>query len=164
MPSFVQPPLEDLPLGLPGQVSRLGAFIVTRTLNQVLGVHVGLLVAPSGTTGQECASPTTSAHVASAVGFTCLQAMSTDFDATHQYGDNDAVAIMESGHMYVLAEGTVVADAPVFARITVSGANTTLGKVRADADGGNAIIVPGTFFDDSRTGAGLVEIRRNKIN
>ena len=163
MPSFIQPPLDDLPLGLPGQVSRLGAFITTRTLNQAAGVHVGLLVGPSGTAGQECASPVTEAHVQSAPGFTCLQAMSPDFDATHQYGDNDAVAIMEFGHMYVLCEGDAVADAPVFARITAEG-DEVLGAVRGDADGGDAILVPGTFFDASRTGAGLVEIRRTKIN
>jgi hypothetical protein len=164
MPSFIQPPLEDLPLGLPGQISRLGSFVTTRTLNQAAGLAQGLLVAPSGTTGQECASPVTSAHVASAVGFSCYRAMSVDFDATHHYEDNEAVAILESGHMYVLAEGDCVADAPVYARITADGLDTVLGKVRGDGDGGTAIIVPGTFFDASRTGAGLVEIRRIKIN
>jgi hypothetical protein len=256
MPSFIQPPSEELPLGLPGQVSRLGAFITTRTLNQAAGVDVGLLVAPSGTAGQECISPTTAAGVQTAVGFTCLQAMSTTFDATHQYADNEAVAILESGHMYVLSEGSCVADEPVYVRITSDGgSNTVLGKVRGDngfaaggivltpaatygasaheigitisdgvvektfnlvtdaspttaevaaglvalidADpdfgatgtvtisitstrgpvelvdrhsslalttGGLAVLVPGTFFDASRTGAGLVEIRRNKIN
>jgi hypothetical protein len=166
---------------------------------------------------------------------------------------------MESGHMHVLAEGTVVADKPVYARVTSDGgSNTVLGKVRADSDlatsdgilitptspvqgvatnfaitfsdgthverfsflsdssasanevstglkaqidqsanfvavdntgsfsvkaavGGiceilditdtlvvttpaRAFRVPGTFFDHSRTGAGLVELRRNKLN
>ena len=163
MPSFISPPLEDMPLGIPGQISRLGSFVVTRTLNQVAGLGVGLLVGPSGTTGQECASPVTEAHVESAVGFSCYRAMSSDFDATHHYGDNEAVAIMESGHMYVLAEDTVVADTQVFCRITATG-DEVLGSVRGDDDGGAAIAVPGTFFDDSRTGPGLCEIRRIKIN
>lgn len=163
MPSFIQSH-EGIEPMTNGSVSRLGAFVTTRTLNAPAGLGVGLLVGPSGTTGQECAPPTTSAHVASAVGFSVYQPMSESFDATHQYGDNEAVAIMESGHMYVECEGDAVADAPVYARITADGADTTLGKVRGDADGGAAIIVPGTFFDASRTGAGLVEIRRIKIN
>jgi hypothetical protein len=239
-----------------GSVSRLGAFVTTRTLNQAAGVAEGLLLAPSGSAGQECISPTTEAGVKTAVGFSVYRPMSEDFDATHHYADNEAVGILESGHMYLNSEGTVVADKPVFARIVSDGsANTVLGKVRGDSDypaGGvvitpaasltaavttfsvrlsdgtvdetfnftsdsspiaaevaaglvalidaslafqatgtttisvtstsgivdvlglasgltittpaRAIRVPGTFFDAARTGAGLVEIRRNKIN
>jgi hypothetical protein len=145
MPSFITPPLDELPLGLPGQISRLGSFVVTRTLNQVAGLAAGVLVGPSGTTGQECASPATEAHVASAIGFSCYRAMSADFDATHHYEDNEAVAIMESGHMYVLAEGTCVADEPVYVRIASDGGdNTVLGKVLGspDAPAGAVVITP----------------------
>lgn len=255
MASFIQPQ-ETLEPATAGSISRLGAKVTTRTLNQAAGVAEGLLLAPSGTAGQECISPTTEAGVKSAVGFSVYRPMSEDFDTTHHYADNEAVAIMEEGHMYVLSEGTVVADAPVFARITSDGgSNTVLGKVRGDSDvvsGGvvitpeaslvqaitvfelelsdgnvqelfsftsdasptptevatglvalidasdkfaatgtttisvtsttgvvevissneqldvstpaRAVRVPGTFFDASRTGAGLVEIRRAKIN
>jgi hypothetical protein len=239
-----------------GSVSRLGAFVTTRTLNQAAGVAEGLLLAPSGTTGRECISPTTEAGVKAAVGFSVIRPMSEEYDSTHHYADNEAVAIMESGHMNVLCEGTCVADKPVFVRITSDGsANTVLGKVCAGSDvvtggvvitpaasltaavttfsvrlgdgtieetfnftsdssptaaevaaglvalidaslnfqatgtvtisvtstsgtvevlglasgltvttGARAVRVPGTFFDASRTGAGLIEIRRNKIN
>lgn len=254
MSSFIQPQ-ETLELGLPGQISRLGAVVTTRTLNQAAGVAEGLLLAPSGTAGQECISPSTAAGVQTAVGFSVYRPMSEDFDATHHYGDNEAVAIMESGYMWVLTEGSVVADEPVYARITSDGgSNTVLGKVRGDngfaagvvltpaatygasaheigltisdgvveetfnfvtdgtpttgevaaglvalidaspnfaatgtvtisitstrgpveivdrdsslalTTGGLAVLVPGTFFAASRTGAGIAEIRRNKIN
>jgi len=255
MSSFIQPQ-EILDAATAGSISRLGAVVTTRTLNQAAGLAVGLLVAPSGTVGQECISPSTAAGVQSAPGFSVYRPMSEDFDATHHYADNEAVAVMESGHMYVLSEGTVVADEPVYARITSDGgSNTVLGKVRGDngfaaggivltpaatygasaqeigltisdgvveetfnfvtdatpttgevaaglvalidasanfastgtvtisitstrgpvelvdlhsslalTTGGLAVLVPGTFFDASRTGAGLVEIRRIKIN
>lgn len=138
-------PLETLEIAKAGSVSRLGAFITTRTLNQAAGVAEGLVLAPSGTAGQECISPTTEAGVKSAVGFSVYRPMSEDFDATHHYADNEAVAIMEEGHMYVLCEGTVVQDAPVFARITSDGgSNTVLGKVRGDSDvvSGGVVITP----------------------
>jgi hypothetical protein len=144
MASFIQPQ-ETLELGLPGQISRLGAVVTTRTLNQAAGVAEGLLVAPSGTTGQECISPTTVAGVQAAPGFTVYRPMSEDFDSTHHYADNEAVAVMESGYMLVLTEGSVVADRPVYSRITSDGgSNTVLGKVRADSDvvAGGVVITP----------------------
>jgi hypothetical protein len=249
-------PQETLGLALAGSISRTGAVVTTRTLNQAAGSAEGLLLAPSGTAGQECIAPSTEALVKSAIGFSVIRPMSEDFDSTHHYADNEAVALMESGHMHVLSEGTVVGDAPVYARVTSDGgSNTVLGKVRADSDypaggivltpasavnatvysvtlsdgtspaetfnytsdgsatvaeiaaglvalidasakfaatgtvtisvtSGTGIVevvaittpslsvtttarafrVPGTFFDHSRTGAGLVELRRNKLN
>jgi len=238
-----------------GSTSRHGAHVTTRTLNQAAGVAEGLLVAPSGTAGLECISPSTVAGVQTCVGFTVFRPMSEDFDSTHHYADNEAVAIMESGHMYVLTEGSCVADEPVYARITSDGgSNTVLGKARGDngfaagvvltplatygqsaheigltisdgvveetfsfvtdatpttaevaaglvalidasanfaatgtvtisitstrgpveivdrhsslslTTGGLAVLIPGAFFDASRSGAGLVEIRLNKLN
>jgi hypothetical protein len=247
---------ETLAAATAGSISREGALLTTRTLNQAAGAAEGLFLGPSGTAGQECASPTTEALVRAGVGFSVFRPMSEDFDATHHYADNEAVALMESGHMYVLCEGTCVADKPVYVRVTSDGAsNTVPGKVRADSDypaGGivitptapvqglatyfsvtlndgahtekftylsdtsatageisaalvaqidqsanfaatgtvtisitstsgiveitditdtlvvstpaRAFRLPGCFFDASRTGAGLVEIRRNKIN
>ena len=119
-----------------GSISRHGARVTTRTLNQAAGVAEGLLLAPSGTAGLECISPSTAAGVKASVGFSVYRPMSEDYDTTHHYADNEAVAVMEEGHMYVLAEGTVVANNPVYARITSDGAdNTVLGKVRGNSDG-----------------------------
>ncbi len=254
MASFIQTN-ETLTQRQAGVVSRHGARLTTRALNQAAGSAEGLLLAPSGTTGLECIAPSTAALVAKGIGFSVFRPLSEDFDSTHHYADNEAVALMEDGHMYVLAEGTVVADAPVYVRHTSDGgSNTVLGKVRADNDfatglvltpaatygasahevgltisdgvntenfnfvtdaspttaevaaglvalidasanfaatgsvtititstlgpveliaadaslalttNGRATKLPGAFFDESRTGAGLVEIRLNKVN
>lgn len=138
-------PQETLGLGVAGSISRLGAKTTTRTLNQAAGVAEGLLLAPSGTAGQECISPSTEAGVKACVGFSIYRPMSEDYDSTHHYADNEAVALMEEGHMNVNVEGTCVADAPVFARITSDGgSNTVLGKVRADSDypAGGIVLTP----------------------
>lgn len=143
---------------LAGSISRLGAFVTTRTLNQAAGVAEGLLLAKSGTAGQECISPTTEALVKSAVGFGVIRPMSEDLDTTHHYADNEAVAIMEEGHMNVLSEGTTVADQPVCARITSDGgSNTVLGKVRGDSDypAGGIVITPDASFTAALTTVGL---------
>jgi hypothetical protein len=132
-----------------GSISRHGARVTTRTLNQAAGVAEGLLLAPSGTAGLECISPSTEAGVKASVGFSVYRPMSEDLDSTHHYADNEAVAVMEEGHMYVLAEGTVVANRPVFARITSDGGdNTVLGKVRGDSDvvAGGVVITPDASF------------------
>lgn len=141
-----------------GSISRHGARVSTRTLNQAAGVAEGLLVAESGTAGLECISPSTEAGVKSAPGFTLFRPMSEDFDTTHHYADNEAVAIMEEGHMYVLSEGTAVANQPVFARITSDGgSNTVLGKVRGDSDvvSGGIVITPDGSFTAALTTVGL---------
>lgn len=144
MASLIQPREVHDPIAA-GQVTRTGAVITTRTLNQAAGVAEGLLLSPSGTAGQECISPTTEALVRAAIGFSQFRPMSEDFDSTHHYADNEAVAIMESGHMGVLCEQTCVADKPVYIRVTSDGgSNTVLGKVRADSDlpAGGILITP----------------------
>lgn len=129
-------PKEILDLAKAGSISRLGAFVSTRTLNQAAGVAEGLLLAPSGTAGSECISPSTAAGVQASCGWSVWRPMSEDFDATHHYADNEAVAVMESGHMHVLVEGTCVANQPVFARIVSDGSsNTVLGKAAANSGG-----------------------------
>ena len=100
---------------------------------------------PSGTAGQECISVTTAALVQASCGWTVWRPMSEDFDTTHHYADNEAVAVMESGHMHVLCEGTCVADKPVYARITSDGgSNLIVGKARADSDGGVTLTTTAT--------------------
>jgi hypothetical protein len=138
-------PQETLALAKAGAISRLGAFVSTRTLNLAAGIAEGLLVGPSGTAGQECISVTTAALVQASCGWTVWRPMSDDFDATHHYADNEAVAVMESGHMHVLCEGTCVVDKPVYARITSDGgSNLIVGKARADSDGGVTLTTTAT--------------------
>ncbi len=138
-------PQETLALAKAGSISRLGAFVSTRTLNQAAGVAEGLLLGPSGTAGSECINVTTAALVQANCGWSVWRPMSEDFDSTHHYADNEAVAVMESGHMHVLCEGTCVADKPVYARITSDGgSNLIVGKARADSDGGVTLTTTAT--------------------
>lgn len=153
---------ETLALATAGSISRIGARTTTRVLNQAAGVAEGLLLVPSGTTGQECISPTTDALVKSGIGFSVFRPMSEDFDSTHHYADNEAVALMEEGHMHVLCEGTAVADKPVFVRITSDGgSNTVLGKVRADNDyaSGGLVITPTSSGLVTAQGGYVVRLR-----
>lgn len=150
MASFITPQ-ETLEPATAGSISRHGARTTNRTLNQALGLAAGLLVAPSGTAGQECASPATAAAVRSGVGFSIYRPMSEDANesGTLQYADNEVVSIMEEGHMHVPCEGTVVADRPVYVRHTSDGGdNTVLGKVRGDIDypAGGIVITPAGSF------------------
>lgn len=129
-------PQETLTANQAGQITRQGAKVTTRTLNQAAGVAEGLWLAESGTAGQECISPSTAALVQKGCGFSVFRPMSEDYDSTHHYADNEAVAVMEEGHMAVLVEATVVANSPAYARHTSDGgSNTVLGKVRGDSGG-----------------------------
>lgn len=150
MASLIQPQ-ETLEPASAGSISRHGARVTTRTLNQVAGLAAGLLVSPSGTAGEECVSPSTAALVRSGIGFGVFRPMSEDADEDLglHYANNEAVAILEEGHMHVLAEGTVVADRPVYVRHTSDGGdNTVLGKVRGDIDypAGGIVITPAGSF------------------
>lgn len=122
-----------------GSISRSFPTIIGRLLDEAGGVHCGRVVAPGGTTNDECLEPTTAALVVSAYGFTVYGPMHEPADLTDgtpHYADNTMVSIMTKGSMYVDCEGTVVAGAPVFVRFTSDGGdNTELGKVRGDADG-----------------------------
>lgn len=140
---------ETLTVAQAGVVSRHRARITNLLLNQAAGSAEGLLLAKSGTAGLECVAPTTAALVKSSAGFSIFRPMSEDNDTSTHYADNEVVALMEEGHMYVLAEGTVVADQPVFARITTDGgSNTVIGKVRGDSDvvSGGVVITPDASF------------------
>lgn len=77
---------------------------------------------------------------------------SVDYDAL------EGVTVMRAGRMLVLCETAAAYGGAVFARITASGGNTQLGKVRNDADTANATAVPGARFIGTITAAGLVEI------
>ena len=139
-----------------GSISRNGGSgdpkLIGRMLAESAGVNAGRVVAPSGTTNLECQEPNTAALVKSALGFTVFTPMEEDADLTDgspHYADNQMVSIMSKGSMYVDCEGTCVAGAPVFVRITSDGSsNTELGKVRADSDvvSGGIVITPDASF------------------
>lgn len=139
---------ETLSAALNGSISRSMPTIIGRKLDEAAGVNAGRVLAPSGTDNLECQEPTTEAMVKAAYGFSVWTPMEEDADLTDgspHYADNQMVSIMTKGSMWVDCEGTVVAGAPVFVRVTSDGgSNTELGKVRGDSDvvSGGVVITP----------------------
>lgn len=144
---------ETLTAGFNGSISRSMPTIIGRKLDESAGVNAGRVLAPAGTDNLECQEPTTEALVKSAYGFSVWTPMEEDADLTDgspHYADNQMVSIMTKGSMWVDCEGTVVAGAPVFVRVTSdAGSNTELGKVRADSDypAGGIVLTPGASLD-----------------
>lgn len=79
-------------------------------------------------------------------------------DGTSTYAAKEGLTVMREGRMFVLSETATAFGGAVYARITASGGNTQLGKVRDDGDSGKAIAVPGARFIRTTSGAGLTEI------
>lgn len=142
---------ETLTRAQAGVVSRTGGKIINRVLEVAAGVDAGIFVCPSGTTGVACENIDSAADCGKALGVTVFRPMSYDADLTDgspHYAENEVTAILEEGFMFVLSEGTVVAEQPVYVRHTSDGAsNTTLGKVRADNDFATGLVLTpsGTF-------------------
>lgn len=79
--------------------------------------------------------------------------------ASAQYPVNSAVPCLRDGEIVVAPEAdvTVAAGDKVYARITANGAGKLqLGALRNDADGGDAILVPGAVFKSAGTGGAFV--------
>lgn len=122
-----------------GVISRTGGKVTNRVLEEALGVDAGRFVCPSGTAGIACEDCDSAADVAKALGPLVFRPMAYDADLTDgapHYAENEVACILEEGYMFVAAEGTVVAESPVYVRHTSDGgSNTELGKVRANSDG-----------------------------
>lgn len=56
--------------------------------------------------------------------------------------------ILQSGEILVVFETAMTKGQRVFFRITANGANTQLGALRGDADGGNAVELKGSYLKD----------------
>lgn len=77
--------------------------------------------------------------------------------ASAQYPIGSAVPCLKMGEVAVVPEADtpVVAGGPVYARITANGAGKLqLGAFRADADGGNAVLVPNAVFESASAAEG----------
>lgn len=152
---------ETLERRLNGVVSRTGGKIINRVLEEAAGVDAGRFVCPSGTAGIACEDVDSEADVKKALGPLVYRPMSYDADLTDgapHYAENEVACILEEGYMFVDCEGTVVAEAPVFVRVTSDGSsNTELGKVRGDSDvvSGGIVITPDASFTAALTTVGL---------
>ena len=70
------------------------------------------------------------------------------------------VALIDASDKFAATGTTTISVTSTAGPVTVVSSNEQLDVTVA----GRGVLVPGTFFDASRTGAGLVEIRRIKIN
>lgn len=78
-----------------------------------------------------------------------------------EFADGDPIPVMRKGEMWMIAEDAVADGGAVFARF-VAGAGEELGRVRSDADGSDAVAVPGCFFRGTTTGVNqLVKVEIN---
>jgi hypothetical protein len=77
------------------------------------------------------------------------------------YSNLASLPVLRRGYLWVLTEGPVTEESPVYARFAASGGNTILGLFRADADSASAGLVPGAKFMASLAAAGLtiVEVK-----
>lgn len=143
---------ETLTAGFNGSISRSMPTIIGRKLDEAAGVNAGRVLAVAGTANLECQEPTSEALVKTAYGFSVWTPMEEDADLTDgspHYANDQMVSIMTEGSMWVDCEGTCVAGAPVYVRVTSDGgSNTELGKVRADSDvvAGGVVITPDASF------------------
>ncbi len=79
--------------------------------------------------------------------------------STTDYAAGKGVSVLTRGRIWVDCETAAAKNGNVFARHTANGGNTTLGKVRNDADTSNAAQVPNARFDSTIGTAGLVIVK-----
>ena len=77
---------------------------------------------------------------------------------TNGYPSGKTMSILRRGRVYVQSEDAVVAGGKVYARVTPNGANTQLGALRSDVDGGSAVLVTGCRFKDSGAAGAIVTL------
>jgi hypothetical protein len=75
------------------------------------------------------------------------------------YAQYDQVPVLHQGSVYLLAEDAVATyGKPVFVRFTDGGGALTIGRVRTDADGGEAVALPGAYFAGTCGAGELVKV------
>lgn len=60
------------------------------------------------------------------------------------YYTGTVAPVMTQGRIYIVPETIVTSNSPVYLRVAPNGLNTQLGSFRADADSGNAVLIPAT--------------------
>ena len=100
------------------------------------------------------------AVVGIAIGVTVLNIDCDYYDETETIEAGASVIVARKGCFSCTVEGAVTKGAPVFVRTTAAGAEV-LGALRGDADGGDAIALPGAQFGSTTDGAGLALVRLN---
>ncbi len=141
--SYVQDPV----LGQAGQVADdFNSDVETRVAGGAITAGLFAIASAEG----KCTVPAAAFNAEKALGIVRLDPNRTSAD----YILNDSLAVIRKGRVWVevASDTPAVADTPAFVRITANGAGKlTLGAIRANADGGNAVAIPGAYFRRSGT-------------
>ncbi len=95
------------------------------------------------------------------VGFSILDSTAESSDGTNgAFAANDILAILKQGEIWLRSETAVAAAyTQVFVRFTAGAGDLTIGRVRTDVDGTNAVALPGAIFLDTCAAGALVKVR-----
>lgn len=146
-------------VGIPGQLSCPEQIARLDSKENAAAIPAGVWVARDGS-DTAVKVPAASGDVTSTgCGFVKADvARQRAADGTSTYQAKEGLTVMREGRMFVLSETALNYGDAVYARITASGGNTQLGKVRNDDDSGKAVAIPGCRCIRTITGAGLTEV------
>lgn len=156
----------NLPRGYAGFTRGDGMDDSVRNTESTLTIPFGVVVVQNAalpTDRQAAKLPTAAANVV--LGISRWDHVVTDeLDiVTDGYKPGLLMRVRKSGSVLVQVENAVTKGARPFFRITASGPNTQLGKLRSDADGGNATELKGAYFEESGTSGALVWVRLDEV-
>ncbi len=148
------PPTVAPPIGREGLIADSGTkHVDSRLVELAAGLKAGRVVV-KGTGDQQVLLPTTTGEVTGGTArITLYDAMHEPFSPSTdtEYGDKQAVPALRRGQVWMLAEDAVAPGGDVFVRFVATGGEE-LGRVRSDADGGDAVALPGAAFDTTTSG------------
>jgi len=105
--------------------------------------------------------PAAAADVPRAVGVLIYNPIAVQTTTGLEFTAGDQAVFLEQGSIYCISENALVAGADVFVRCTANGAGKLqLGAVRADADSGNCVLMPGArvIYDTTGTNPALIAV------
>jgi hypothetical protein len=145
--------------GLAGQVADIGhTDIITRANAYGESIPFGVFVTKGANEG-EAVVPDATGEVTGLVGLGVVLRSHTQPQG-EGYADGDPMPVMKKGRVWVPVEDAVTAETAAFVRF-VAGTGEQLGAFRSDADGTDAVALPGAKFV---TDAGAGELALLDLN
>ena len=145
--NYIQNPYR---LGILGEHSAGAVNVDSYVCDQDL--QIGAVVA-YGATEQECAPVDGATTAAQVAGVVVLDTHSDHYNSPEVVIAQTTVPVARMGVWTVRFETAINKGDPVFFRTTAPGTET-LGALRADADGGNAVALPGCVAGSTTSGPG----------
>lgn len=166
MPSIEMPQLTVTQFPNPaieGMIADTSAISGNNTISRLAqgALHAGRGVC-KGTLYEQVKLPALASDVTDHFqGFTTYNAMREPVAAGPLYKDTDAVGIFRRGPIWLLAEGTVIDDGPVYI-VNGTGAGTP-GMLRGDANSGAATVMPRAKVIKGATAGNLALVEINLV-